>query len=95
MNTLSNTTTIKLSTAGTSTEVLITPAASSNTASIYYVPFTGFKDRYQSNIVSYYTSTGALFHSYKTFSIKIVMTSEEGSHIVPRIADMRAIALQA
>jgi hypothetical protein len=91
----SNTTTIKLSTAGTSTQVLITPAASSNTASIYYVPFTGFKDRYQSNIVSYYTSTGALFHSYKTFSIKIVMTSEEGSHIVPRIADMRAIALQA
>lgn len=89
-----NTTAIKLSTAGTSTEVSITPTASSNTGTLYYVPLTAFKDRNQSNIVSYYTKTGAHFHSYKTFAVKIVMTSEEGSHIVPRITDMRAIALQ-
>lgn len=90
-----NTTVIKLSTAGTSNEVTITPAASSNTGTLYYVPQTGFKDQYNSNVVSYYTDTGALLHSYKTFTIKILMTSEEGSHIVPRVSDMRAIALQA
>ena len=89
-----NTTAVKLATAGTQTEVTITPASSANTGTLYYIPRTAFKDRYESNVVSYYSSTGAHFHSYKTFAIKIVMTSEEGSHIVPRISDMRAIALQ-
>jgi hypothetical protein len=58
------------------------------------VPQTAFKDLSLSNVVSYYTSTGAHVHSYKTFAVKIVMTTEEGSHIVPRVSDMRAIALQ-
>jgi hypothetical protein len=91
----SNTTAIKLSTAGTQTELEITPLASSDVASLYVVPQTGFRDTSQSNVVSYYTSSGALFTYYKTFTIKIVLTSEEGSHIVPRVSDMRAIALQA
>jgi len=90
----SNTTAIKLSTAGTTTEVLITPTSSSETGTLYYVPQTAFKDKYQSNTISYYTRTGAHYHSFKTFSIKIVMVSDEGSHIVPRVSDMRAIALQ-
>ena len=89
-----NSTAITLATAGTSTQVTITAAASANTASLYVVPQTAFKDRDFSNVVSYYASTGAQFHSYKTFAIKIAMTSEEGSHIVPRVSDMRAIALQ-
>jgi hypothetical protein len=89
-----NTTAITLATAGTSTQVTITPSSSSATASLYVVPQTAFKDRYESNVISYYTSTGAHLYTYKTFAIKIAMTSEEGSHIVPRVSDMRAIALQ-
>ena len=89
-----NTTAVKLATAGTSTPVTITAASSAATASLYVIPQTAFKDRDTSNVVSYYASTGAQFHSYKTFAIKIAMTSEEGSHIVPRVSDMRAIALQ-
>lgn len=89
-----NTTTIQLSNTGSTSVTTITAAASANTGTLYYVPLTGFKDKYESNTISYYTSSGAHFHTYKTFAIKIVMTSDEGSHIVPRISDMRAIALQ-
>jgi len=89
-----NTSTIQLSNTGSTSVHTITATASANTGTLYYVPLTGFKDRYLSNTISYYTSSGAHFHTYKTFAIKIVMTSDEGSHIVPRISDMRAIALQ-
>lgn len=89
-----NTTKIQLSNTGSTSVHTITSTASANTGTLYYVPLTGFKDRYLSNTISYYTSSGAHFHTYKTFAIKIVMTSDEGSHIVPRISDMRAIALQ-
>lgn len=89
-----NTTAVRLSNPGGAAELTITPAAG-GTGALYFVPLTAFKDRSTSNVASYYTRSGALFHSYKTFSIKIAMTSEEGSHIVPRVADMRAIALQA
>lgn len=90
-----NTTAIKLSAAGTSTEVAITPVSSNNSGTLYHIPLTAFKDEYLGNVVSYYTRSGAHYHSYKTFAIKILMTSEEGSHIVPRVTDMRAIALQS
>lgn len=92
----SNTTAIKLATPGSITEVGITNTGITNTDpnSIYVVPQTAFKDRSSSNVVTYYSNTGAQFSTYKTFAIKIVMTSEEGSHIVPRVSDMRAIALQ-
>lgn len=89
-----NTTAVTLSTAGTGTQVSISPAASSGTGLLYDIPRTAFKDISQGNVASYYTRSGALFTSYKTFAIKIVLTSEEGSHIVPRVSDMRAIALQ-
>lgn len=91
----SNSTTMQLATAGTNTQVSITAASSANTGYIYYVPGTGFRDRDNTNMLSYYNNAGALLQSFKTFSIKIVMTSEEGSHIVPRVSDMRAIALQS
>lgn len=91
----SNSTTMQLATAGTNTQVTINPASSANTGYIYYVLGTGFRDRDNNNTLSYYNNAGALLQSFKTFSIKIVMTSEEGSHIVPRVSDMRAIALQA
>lgn len=91
----SNVTHIKFSSPGLATELTVNSSGTSNgTNYIYSVPLTGFKDRYLSNQVSYYTSTGAHYHGYKSFMIKIVMTSDEGSHIVPRISDMRAIALQ-
>ena len=89
-----NTTAIQLSNTGSSTVTTVTAISSANTGTLYYVPQTAFKDRNQSNTISYYTKSGAHYHSYKTFSIKIAMTSDEGSHIVPRVSVMRAIALQ-
>ena len=89
-----NTTAIQLSNTGSSTVTTVTAISSANTGTLYYVPQTAFKDRNQSNPISYYTKSGAHYHSYKTFSIKIAMTSDEGSHIVPRVSVMRAIALQ-
>jgi hypothetical protein len=44
-------------------------------------------------VVSYRNSDGAIFATYKTFAIKIVMTSA-GTNIVPLVRDMRSIALQ-
>jgi uncharacterized membrane protein YgcG len=46
-----------------------------------------------SNIIRYYTNAGAPVDDFKNFSIKIVMTSDS-PHLIPRISDMRAIALQ-
>jgi hypothetical protein len=46
-----------------------------------------------SDIVSYRASDGSIYSTYKTFAIKIVMTST-GTNIVPLVRDMRAIALQ-
>jgi len=45
------------------------------------------------DIVSYRASDGSIYSTYKTFAIKIVMTST-GTNIVPLVRDMRAIALQ-
>ncbi len=46
------------------------------------------------NVIAYRSSDGSIYHTYKTFSIKIVMTSTSGTHIIPLVRDMRAIALQ-
>ena len=56
---------------------------------------TAARNANNSNIVRYYTAAGASVDTFKVFAIKIVMTSTEGTHLIPRIADMRAIALQA
>lgn len=47
-----------------------------------------------SNTIRYHTLNGSAVDDFKTFAIKIVMTSTAGTHLIPRIADMRAIALQ-
>jgi hypothetical protein len=54
-----------------------------------------FLNSNNSNIVRYYNTANSVFDGYKTFAIKVVMVSDEGSHLVPRVSDMRAIALQA
>jgi len=46
-----------------------------------------------SGVVAYRSAGGSIYHTYKTFSIKIVMTST-GTNIVPLVKDMRAIAVQ-
>ena len=46
-----------------------------------------------SEIVAYRGTDGAIYHSYKTFAIKIVMTST-GTNLVPLVDDLRVIALQ-
>lgn len=46
-----------------------------------------------SGIVQYRNSSGSVYSSYKTFAIKLVLTSER-SELVPRLDDVRAIALQ-
>lgn len=51
--------------------------------------------RYSRNnyIARYTTPTDGIFDSFKTFAVKIVMTSNS-SQIVPRMTDMRCLALQ-
>ncbi len=44
-------------------------------------------------IVSYTSNAGIIYNSYKAFALKVVIMSE-GSHLVPRLQDARAIALQ-
>lgn len=91
----SNTTTVKLSTAFNGSSANLTSNTTGTGAgTIYLVPFTAYKEIGGSNAVSYFTKEGGYFHGFKTFAIKIVMTSEEGSHLIPRVADMRAIAVQ-
>jgi hypothetical protein len=46
-----------------------------------------------SNVVSYRGTDGSIYHTYKTFALKIVMTSN-GTHIVPRVSNIRSVALQ-
>ena len=45
------------------------------------------------DVVAYRAGDGSVHHTYKTFAIKIVMTST-GTNVVPLVKDMRAIALQ-
>jgi len=45
------------------------------------------------NVVAYRSADGSIYHGYKTFAIKIVMTSS-GTNITPLVDDLRVIALQ-
>ena len=61
-----------------------------------YIPtiaHTSFINPDNSNIMEYYNNNDSRFQSYKYFAIKIVLTSASGS-LVPKLNDMRAIALQ-
>jgi hypothetical protein len=46
------------------------------------------------NSVSYTSADGISYTSFKTFAIKIVMTSNDKA-IVPKVKDLRIIALPA
>lgn len=54
---------------------------------------TAARNSNNSNIIRYHTLAGSPVDDFKIFAVKIVMTST-GTHLIPRIADMRAIALQ-
>ena len=45
------------------------------------------------NVIAYRSSDGSIYHGYKTFAIKIVMTAA-GTNLVPLVDDLRVIALQ-
>ena len=47
-----------------------------------------------SNAITYTNESGATFDSFKTFAIKIVMTSTDPA-VVPKVQDLRIIALPA
>ena len=56
--------------------------------------YSAFANTNNGNIMEYKTLTGDIRHTtYKYVSLKIVMTST-GSHLVPRVRALRAIALQ-
>jgi hypothetical protein len=44
-------------------------------------------------ILQYTDESGAIYYTYKTFVIKIVLLSSDGTY-VPKIDDVRSIALQ-
>ena len=93
----SNTTTVKVAASFGGANINLTSNSGASNSTIYQIPYTAYRDSDAgaANAVSYFTTTGGYFHGFKTFAIKIVMTTEEGSHLVPRVADMRAIALQS
>ena len=62
---------------------------SSNTTSLSAFKFSGNND-----VIRYFNTSNAHFDTYKYFSLKIVLRSTTGSHVVPRVKDLRAIALQ-
>jgi hypothetical protein len=64
-------------------------APAANSASVYYTYSTAGND----GILEYQSSTGSRFIGYKQFAIKIVLLSNNAVQ-VPRLQDVRAIALQ-
>ena len=53
-----------------------------------------FQNSANNNVVRYVNANNATFDTFKSFNIKIVLTSSAGSHLVPKVKDLRAIALQ-
>ena len=45
------------------------------------------------NVIAYKSDDGSIYHTYKNYAIKIVLTAS-GTNIVPKVRDLRAIALQ-
>ena len=55
---------------------------------------SAYNNSANNGVLRYYNTDGAYFDTYKYFSLKIVLRSSSGSHVVPRVKDLRAIALQ-
>lgn len=62
---------------------------STNATSLSAFKFSG-----NNNVVRYFNTANAHFDTFKSFSIKVVLRSALGSHVIPRVKDLRAIALQ-
>lgn len=78
--------------------VTVTPSINVTSAAVGTIPGlkvqTGaFCHANNSGIVRYSSNTDAIYETYKTFAIKILPVTEN-SYTVPRVGDMRAIALQ-
>jgi membrane-bound inhibitor of C-type lysozyme len=71
-----------------------TAAFTSATAVYEFVtqPKTAFHNPQNQNIVRYYSTNGSAYDSYKTFAIKTVLSSNT-TYQVPRVADLRVIAM--
>jgi hypothetical protein len=75
------------------------PSFSSSNAAIGYIPGLqsqsgAFLNDRNNNVVRYVSNTDLVFDTYSQFSIKIVPISASTS-IVPRVGDMRVLAVQA
>jgi hypothetical protein len=85
---IANTTTLILSSNG---------AFASGNVAIGIVPtnsqYSAFRYSRNNNVARYVTPTDGIYDSYKTFAVKLVPTTTS-SQIVPRLTDMRCLALQ-
>jgi hypothetical protein len=75
-------------------------AASSNSSALHYlksyipaIKNTAYTNPDNNGIIEYYSNSGSRYSGYKYFAIKIVLTANDGYRI-PKLNDMRAIALQ-
>ena len=57
------------------------------------VTYAAYANPSNYGIVQYTDTNGAIYYNYKTFAIKIVLLSSDGTY-VPKVDDLRAIALQ-
>jgi hypothetical protein len=55
--------------------------------------YAAFRNASNYNVLEYTDSSGVVYRTYKTFAIKIVLLSTDGT-FVPKVDDVRAIALQ-
>jgi hypothetical protein len=82
---------------GSNTSItLATSIGFANTSSAFIgtmpFPYSAFKNSTNSNIVRYHDTNGVPYDSYKQYAIKIVLTAIQ-NNLVPKVQDMRAIAL--
>ena len=74
------------------------PSVNTTNASVGYIPNmesqTGaFRYANNNGIIRYCTSNDGVYDSFKTFAVKVVLVSDS-QQIVPRMTDMRCLALQ-
>jgi hypothetical protein len=87
----------KISTVNSNTSItLVNPVGLANTSSAIIstmpFPYSAFKNVNNGNIVRYYNTNGSAFDSFNKFAIKIVFLAQDNK-LVPKVADIRAIAL--
>jgi len=53
---------------------------------------TAYLDPANTSILTYVANTGQVYTTYSTFAVKVVLLSNAGSYLYPRLSDLRAIA---